>query len=384
MLTLPKRFEDVKHIITGYDPCLCEYVTFLETAQGIIDQPVYAGTIEPRRLFCGTDEIDDPNVKLHPSGVPFIQGEGNSISIPVNDVYGFPFPESRPADFTVILSNLPDDRIFKHLDNARTVVIFMRDPQPGEIPAWLFVWIKTGQLPDRLQLKHKETHPHGQAQIGRLISDRTPEPIRAPARELKPTADAAAEPGRRSVGRKHKFVWIRPDFLELMEADGLDLTCIEIYRIIYNYRKYPETSRRQAADNIRLDKSSYTKIYLSQVVEYLKIRKADLIATARGDRRDQAKKIKTSERTVKRRLAKLHQLGYTFRWEPGRPKVMKDISAEKQARREQRKGSDSLPTPTKYEPATSKRQRNNLKSKSRQLEKADLPPYGIYLKRIKR
>jgi len=214
------------------------------------------------------------------------------------------------------------------------------------------------------------------------MSDRTPEPIRAPARESKPTPDAAAIPGKRSVGRIMKFAWIRPGFIELMKSDGLSLNRIEVYRIIYTFRKYPEKRRRLSTDTGPRHPFPYSSIYLFQISELLKIRQADIIATGRGDRRNRARKMGASQRTARRCIDDLCRHGYLIRVHPGSPKLRKDFSEYQQIAREQEHEQNPQWWPQKYMVATDRRQRDLLKTLNRKLREANKPPYIRNLKDI--
>ena len=382
MTALPEHPDDVKLIKTAIDPCTGKWVTLLELDEAVLNRPVAAGIIPPQKVFYKTDQINHPDVEYHPAGLAYIKNKDGTISIPHKDFSGIPFRNSKPADMTAILYDLSEGQTIKWLDGARTVVTFIQTPQPGELESWFFKWLKTRQLPDYLLEADGETDRHNQGQTTSQEQDLDPGPSEAPVSESDPAAGTAAKPQKRSVGTKRKFTWIEPGFLELMEADGLSMSCIETYRIIKTYRKYPEKTRKRANGEGPRDRFSYTITLQSQISEYLKTRRKDMIATARGDRRKQAKKMGVSPRTVKYNIATLCRRGYIGRVYRGRPKEWPKLTEDEKALRNELHERHPQWGPTKYRVAIDKRQRDYLKTLDRKLRKAGLPPYHIYLKNL--
>ena len=383
MPTLPEHPDDVKQIKTAFDPGTGKWVTLLEIDKAVLNRPVAAGIIPPQKIFYRADQINHPDVEYHPAGLAYIKNKDGTISILHKDFSGIPFRNSKPADMTAILLDLPEGQIIKWLDGARTAAIFMRAPQPGELERWFFTWLKTGQLPDYLRKAYGETGRHDRGQTTSQEQDLDPWPSEAPASKSDPAPGTAPKPQKRSVGTKRKFAWIEPGFLELMEADGLLMNRIETYRIIKTFRKYPEKTRERPDGEGPRDRFSYTITYQSQISEYLKTRQADMIATARGDRRKRAKKMGVSLRTVQRAVDDLCRLGYIGRVYPGRPKKWPKLTEDEKARRIELHERHPQYGPQKYTVAIDRRQRNYLKTQARRLKEAGLPPYLIYIKDLK-
>jgi len=183
----------------------------------------------------------------------------------------------------------------------------------------------------------------------------------------------------RSVGLTRKFAYLYPRIMEPMKADGLLMRDIEVYRIIYTFRKYPEKSRIRAKGKGPLYPLPYTITYQSQIADYLKVRRRDLLATAMGARRYQARKMGTSPKTVKRAIHRLCEAGWIARVYPGRPKDCPWLSPQAQERRDQRHERVPQWGPQKYMLATDKYQRDGIKGIYRKLKELGLPPYLIYL-----
>ena len=217
-----------------------------------------------------------------------------------------------------------------------------------------------------------------------FIIDPAPIPLEPlPAKPAPTTRKAIPKPQARSVGRIRKFAWIHTPFMELMEADGLPMICIEVYRIILTFRQFPERPRERPTGRGPRHPFAYTTIYQSQISDYLEARRKDMTATARADRRSQAERMGTSLSTVKRATRRLCRDGYIGRVHPGRPEDCPWLTEEQQLARIQRHERHPQWGPQKYIVATDRRQRGLLKTLNRKLKKAGLPPYLIYLKDLK-
>ena len=402
MTTLPKQPKAVKAILAPFDPRTGNYIVYYETDNGIITVPAFRNKIDPFSLLYRPGEIDLPSLFAHDSGFTACIQEDLTFFLPHKDLDGFPLPLSRPAHFKVIIWE-PDKLItLPGLPPTDILILFSRNVQKGEVshaditnlhkmardlkqdscvyPPRSPESTPTEPIIQPPREAYGETDRHDQGQTTSQEQDLDPGPSEAPASESDPAAGTAAKPQKRSVGTKRKFIWIDPGFLELMEADGLSTSCIETYRIIKTYRKYPEKTHERPDGEGPRDRFSYSTIYQAQIVEYLKIRREDMKDTARGDRRKQAEKMGTSLRTVQYNIATLCRLGYIGRVYPGLPEVCAWLTDEQQARRIERHERHPQYGPQKYKVAIDKRQRGLLKTLDRKLRKAGLPPYHIYLK----
>jgi len=108
---------------------------------------------------------------------------------------------------TAFLCDLSESQIIKWLDGARTGVVFVRDPQPGELEPWFFKWLKSGRLPDYLLEAYGETDRHGQGQTTSQEQDLDPGPSEAPASEPDPAAGTAAKP---HIDKNKYFIDVPP------------------------------------------------------------------------------------------------------------------------------------------------------------------------------
>ncbi len=402
MPTLPKQPKSVKSILAPFDPRTGNYTVYFETDNGIITVPAFSNKIDPFSLLYRPGEIYGPDLFAHEAGFAAFYLEDLTVSLPHKDLDGFPLPLSLPAHFKVKIWE-PDKPItIPGLPSTDILILFSRKVQKGEVShADITNLLKMAQqmeqdsciYPPRSpestptepiiqppREAYGETDRHGQGQTTSQEQDLDPGPSEAPASESDPAAGTAAKPQKRSVGTKRKFAWIEPGFLELMEADGLSMSCQETYRILFTYRKYPEKTRERPDGEGPQHPFPYTTIYQVQIVEYLKDRQADMIATATRDRRKQAEKMGTSLRTVQYNIATFCLLGYIGRVYPGRPEVCDWLTDEQQTLRTEMHEQHPQHRPQKHIIATDKRQRGLLKTLNRKLKEAGLPPYHIYLK----
>lgn len=185
----------------------------------------------------------------------------------------------------------------------------------------------------------------------------------------------------RSVGRTRKFAFLPPRIMEPMEAEGLSMLLIEVYRILFTHREYAKGSRKRIKGKGPAYRPPYTKTLQIQIADYLKERRLDLLNTARGKRRTQARKMGTSRSSVQRAIHGLCEAGWIARVYPGRPEFCPWLSPQEQDRRIRRHQRVSQWGPQKYMLATDIYQRDGLKGANRKLKELGLPPYLIYLPR---
>lgn len=371
--------EDVKHILALVDPHTGNYAVFPATDHELINIPVAAARIDLFSLFFRDGEIDDPDLSVHETGLVVYLYEDSTLGIPYKDLPGFPLPSSVPADFQVGIVDFDQPRQFRGIGVTDFLALLWRPVQLDEITQQHVSLVNTVSRVRERKLKDQD--PHDLAQSPGQDPDRhlhvvpaapglveVPEPV-------KPAPDVH----RRSVGRTRKFAYLHPRIWDLMEADGLSMRDIEVYRFLYTHRKYAEESRIRAKGKGPAYPLPYTITLQSQITEYLKVKKSDLLATARGKRRHQARKMGTSRSTVQRAIRKLCRLGYLGRVYPGRPKICPWLSDQEQDRRIQRHERVPQWGPQKYILATDKCQRDFLKGRNRKLKDLGLPPYLIYL-----
>lgn len=379
MNSLPSSPEDVKHILTALDPHTGNYAAFLLTDDRFINIPVVADTIDLFSLLYRLGEINHPDAFIHETGFLAFFRDETTLYLPHKDLPRFPFPRSQPATFEVGIVDFGQPVQFYGLGETDTLITLERPAQRGEISKRDISHVRTVAR-TRERDKKSDYDPIGQ-----------PETTDSKKRHLHvvpPTSGVAQVPepekptptvDSRSVGLTRKFAYIPGKLMELMEADRLSMRDIEVYRIIYTFRKYPEKPRIREEGKGPAYPLPYSITYQSQIIDYLKIRKTDLMATARVERRNQARKMGISLRSVKRAIHRLCEAGYLARVYPGRPKDCPWLTPGQQERRIERHERVPQWGPQKYILATDKRQRGLLKVLDRNLKKAGKPPFLIYL-----
>jgi len=376
---LPQRPEDVKWILDNLNPHTGKHAVYPATDDGLINIPIAAGTIDPFSLLCTPEEFDHPDAVRHESGFIACFLDEQTVQIPYKDLPGFPLSRSRPADFQMAITDFHRSVKFRDIGATDILITFWRPVQRGEITGGHITQIYDGAW-RRERDKESDHDPVGQPQTTDSkqrhlhVVPAGPGVVEVPEPE-KPTP--AVE--RRSVGLTRKFAYLPGKLMDLMEADGLSMLDIEVYRIIFTFRKYPEKTRIRAKGKGPLYPLPYTITYQTQIIDYLRVIKLDRLQTARGARRYQALMMGTSPKSVKRAIHRLCEAGWIARVYPGRPKVCPWLSPQAQERRIQRHQRVPQWGPQKYILATDKCQRDFLKGRNRKLKGLGLPPYLIYL-----
>jgi len=371
--------QDVKHILIPVDPRTGNFAVCLATDHGFAVIPVVAGQMEPSDLFYGQGEIDDRGATEHESGFIAFFRDDSTVQLPLKDLHRWPLPGSSPADFQFAITDFDEPIECRGIGAVDIVIFLWRPAQPGEITQQHINTLNTMMRVEKLEARGQDPHSQverpGQAPARHLhVVSAAPEVAKAPEPE-KPTPTE----GRRSVGLTRKFAYIHPRIMELMQADGLSMLDMEVYRIIYTFREYPQKSRIREEGKGPAYPLPYTITYQSQIVENLKARKTDLMATARGERRNQARKMGTSRSSVQRAIRRLCEAGWIARVYRGLPEHCDWLSPEQQERRIQRHERVPQWGPQKYTLGTDKCQRDFLKGRNRKLKELGLSPYLINL-----
>jgi len=371
--------EGVKWILATLDPHTGNYAAYPATDHGLINIPIAAGTIDPLSLLCTPEEFDHPDAVVHESGFICCFLDEQTVQIPLKDLPRFPFHRSEPADFQMAITEFHRSVQFRDIGQSDILITLWRPVQPGEITQREISHVNrvftVRQREAQDQDRHDQAQPPGQAPDRHLhIVPPTPGVAQVPEPE-KPTPPVDT----RSVGLTRKFAFLPPRIWDLMEADSLYMAARQVYTILYTYRKYPEKSRIRTKGKRPLYPLPYTITYQSQMADYLKVRRRDLLATAGSVRRYQARKMGTSLDTVQRAIHRLCESGWILRVYPGRPKVCPWLSPQAQERRDQRHSRVPQWGPQKYLLATDKCQRDLIKGLNRKLKELGLPPYLIYL-----
>lgn len=379
MRSLIVQPDDVKHVLVLVDPHTGNYAVFLATDHELITIPVSARTMPLFSLFYRSGELDYLHHSVHHSGIVAWLEDGTILCVPLKHPPGFPLRTSKPGDFRVAIQDFAQPLELPDIGTVDTVVLLWRPVQPGEITPPMIAHINRAHKVRWREFQDQD--PHDQAQRSAQEPDPSPHVtppgpgIPQPPEPEKPTPPVP----KRSVGRTRKFAFIHSRIMELMEPDGLSVRDIEVYRIIYTYRKYPEKTRIRPKGKGPAYPLPYSIIYQAQVIDYLKVRRTDLLATATGPRRNRARQMGTSRSAVQRAIDKLCRFGYLARVYPGRPKDCPWLSPQAQERRDERHWRVPQWGPQKYILATDRCQRDLLKGLNLKLRRLALPPYLIYL-----
>ncbi len=353
MLILPKRFEDVNGIINYHDPRSGRHATCLNIFDNYITPVIFYEITSFEKVYWSPDETDNPNYFPHKAGFVWTRDEYGSVQVPHKNLSDFPLKYSVPASWDSFYVDRPEGVRAYILPGAETLIISARIPQPAETDRILQLFKKNNYSPDCLPKPLKKTGVSTRANATKRKSHPVPKKITRKPRKPKPTAEAKVEPARRSVGREIRLAWIPPRIWEQMKADRLRMNEREVFRILYTFRKPPETGHRRSTGKSSLGSYYYTKTYQAQMVQMLKKRRRDILRDGNPDRKKQAEKMGTSIKTVKRCIKHLGILGYHFVVFYGYPKIMERISPERQAIREQRSETVPQSGPSKYAIATS-------------------------------
>ncbi|MBA7622577.1 hypothetical protein ES703_29955 [subsurface metagenome] len=379
MPNVPSSPEDVKWIISFYELRGHRCCQFLENNDGLHPLPYRVFRILPPDLLHWKDEPHGDEAVLHSYGFWYYRNGDNGVLVPIKDFDPITSINDRPLEVAVTILDAPANPQKYGHGFIPVIVRFDRPAEPEDFNPRLFRQWKTDQAAQYLEYPR----PDPDNQVER--------PGQEPARHLHvvpPTSGVAKAPepekptpteGRRSVGLTRKFAYIPGKLMELMEADRLSMLEIEVYRILYTFRQYPEKSRIREEGKGPAYPLPYAITYQSQIVENLKARKTDLVATARGERRNQARKMGTSLRSVQYAIARLWGLGWVGRVYRGLPEHCDWLSPQQQERRIQRHERVPQWGPQKYILATDKCQRDLMKGFNRKLKELGLPPYLINL-----
>lgn len=383
MQILPNSPTDVKIISFFLELWHHNCIQLLSDDRQLYPEPYSTFKVYPPNLLWWRGELDDPEATLNPFGFYYYDKGNGKILAPIKSFHPITSLAGRDLDVFVFLIKAPENPKDYGKPYIPDIIRFDRCVQPGELDPDAFK-----RWRDAIAAQHPE--PVWQTEQNPFLEPTFRQAIGLPdivpglPPEISPQLEGPKPTAERvSVGRTRKFAWIRPHIMELMEADRLPMNRIEVYRIIYTFRKYPERTRERPAGYGPRYRFAYTTIYQSQISHYLEVRRKDIMATARGDRRKQAKRMGTCPRTVQYAVHDLCRLGYIARVYPGRPKDYPWLSEEQQAHRLRRHERHPQYGPQKYTVATDRRQRDYIKTLYRKLKEAGLPPYNIYLKDLK-
>lgn len=365
MINLPESFEDVKQIINYHDPRSGWHITCLSFFNTDRHLPVSARKTDPQKLLWSPDEVDNPDFFPHKAGFVWTLDEYGSVHVPHKDVPGFPLDKSYPAPMDSYFIDFRKDSRLPIMPTSETLIYFCRGPQLAEVEPHLQRFKKTNGWPDPLPGLLKKMGCYTRSKATKRKSYPVPVKISRKPRKPKPIKDATIEPARRSVGREISLAFIPPLIWERMEADGLRMNEREVFRILYTFRKYPETRRRRKGGKSSLGALCYTITGQSQIVQMLEKRRRDILRSGNPDRRKQAQKMGYGIDSVKRAIKKLGMLGYHFVIYYGYPEIMKRISPERQALREQRGETVPQSGPSKYAIAINKAHQKYFKKYDR-------------------
>ncbi|GAI68107.1 unnamed protein product, partial [marine sediment metagenome] len=294
----------------------------------------------------------------------------------------FPLKYSVPASWDSFYVDLPEGVRSDFLPGAETLIISARIRQSAETDHILQWFKKNNYSPDCLPKPLNKTAVSIRAKTTRRKSHPVPKKITRKPRKPKPTAEAKVEPARRSVGREIRLAWIPPVIWEQMIADGLRMNEIEVFRILYTFRKFPETGHLGSTGKSSLGSLCYTSTYQAQIVQMLEKVRRDILRSRNPDRIKQAEKMGTGIDSVRRAIKHLGVLGYHFVIYYGYPKIMKRISPEMQALREQRSETVPQSGPSKYAIATNKAQQKYFKKYDRVCRDHGVRPCLFNLQKI--
>ncbi|MBA7636346.1 hypothetical protein ES703_43964 [subsurface metagenome] len=378
-MNLPGGIEDVKRIAFFYELWRHRCCEFLQNDHELYPLPYRVFQILPPHLLYWKGEDHPDDAILSPWRYYYILGPDNRILLPFKEFEPITCMAGRLLTVTsIILQSPPNPRDYG-AEYIPEMIRFDRKAEPEDVDPISFQRWREGLANQERQASkpdpHDQVEPATQTPARLLhVVPAAPEVAKAPEPE-KPTPTV----GRRSVGQIRKFAYLPPRIWDLMEADSLYMAARQVYTILYTYREYPEKTRIRAKGKGPAYPLPYTITYQSQIIDNLKVRRSDLLATASSERRNQARKMGTSLSTVKRAIRRLCEAGWIARVYPGRPKDCPWLTPEQQERRIQRHEQVPQWGPQKYILATDKYQRDGIKGLNRKLKELGLPPYLIYL-----
>jgi len=382
VLILPKRFKDVNRIINYHDPRSGWHATRLNIFDDYITPVISYGRISLQNIYYTCAEVRALGLPVHPADFHFTIDKNGLRHVPHKDLSDFPLKYSVPGQWDSFYVDLPEGVRSDILPGAKTIITSTRNPQPAETERILQWFKKHKDSPGCLPKPPAEIGHYKPGKIAKRKSYQVPAKIGHKPRKPKPIADATIEPARRSVGREISLAWIEPVFWERMEADGLRMNEIEVFRILHTFRKYPETRHWRSPGKGSLGALCYTITGQSQISQMLVKVRRDIRKSGNPERREQAKRMGTSIKSVKRAIKKLGMLGYHFVIYYGYPQTMERISPEKQALREQRNETVPQSGPSKYAIATNKAQQKYFKKYDRICRDRKVRPCLMNLQKI--
>ncbi len=297
MGNLPEHPDDVKSILTPFDPRTGNYIVNYKTDNGLITVPAFFNKIDPFSLLYRPGEIDGPGLFAHEAGFAAFYLEDLTISLPHKDLDGFPLPLSRPAHFNVIIWE-PDKPItLPGLPSTDILILFSRNVQKGEVShADITNLLKMAQ-----QMKH------GRCIYPPRSPESTPtEPIIQPPPEAWEKLDPETPASEKLKLALHK---IPTQFFALPQRYGHPFVDCAVYAI---FRWFPTGKKGP-------DSKHYCNMGIDQLIRYLCFYKEILIRHPLPEIREQARKMGTSSWAVKYAKSRLLDSGLVVVIIAGKP-----------------------------------------------------------------
>lgn len=319
MHNLLRNPAHVKHILIALNPHTGKWAVFLATDHKLINVPIAAGIINPLDLLCGPEEVNHPDAFCHEAGFVAIFNEDGTVRLKLRDLPRFPFPSSKPADFQAAIRDFDQRLQFHGIGQTDTVVLLWRPAQPGEITQQLINTLKrmirTRDKRDRGEhdALEKEREALQDATKLRPGSHGRPghkaQPRVRPRPHLRavPTRKAEVEPA--SPALKLTLHQIPTQMLQLPKRLGATFAGSALYLLIKNFpagKKGP--GNRQYCD-MGIEQFSTCLYHFKTILK--KHPDPEIRAVAR--------RMGTSERTVRRALARLLDMGLVIPVAAGKP-----------------------------------------------------------------